>query len=113
MRTHCLLAIATTATGVINCLGYSKWLQLQVMLKLNIGSSAAYARGYRNHVCHWIWHLIIGEMLGTTCERENERDRYAVVVLEEDTCYVFGSCRRSCTSLQLFFDIIMVTCQKQ
>ena len=39
VRAHCLFAMATTATGVINCLGYSKWLWLQVML--DIGSSAA------------------------------------------------------------------------
>ena len=41
VHAHCLLAIAASATGVINCLGYSKWLQLQVMLYIR--SSAAYA----------------------------------------------------------------------
>ena len=40
------------------------------------------------HVYHWIWHPIIGEVLGTTHERENEHDRYAVAVLEEETCVV-------------------------
>ena len=42
------------------------------------------------HVYHRIWHPIICELLGTTSERENERDRYAVAVLEEETCCVVG-----------------------
>ena len=83
VRAHCLLAIAATATGVINCLGYSKWLRLRVMLYVR--SSAAYS-GY--HVYHRIWHPIVGKVLGTTRERENEHDRYAVAVLEEETCVV-------------------------
>ena len=35
-------------------------------------------RGY--HVYHRIWHPIIGEVLGTTSERENEHDSHAVAV---------------------------------
>ena len=42
------------------------------------------------HVYHRIWHPIIGEVLRTTHERENEHDRYTVAVLEEETCCVVG-----------------------
>ena len=45
-------------------------------------------RGY--HVYHRIWHPIISKVLGTTRERENEHDCYAVAVLEEETCCVVG-----------------------
>ena len=45
-------------------------------------------RGY--HVYHRIWHPIIGEVLETTRERENEHDCYAVAVLEEETHCVVG-----------------------
>ena len=45
-------------------------------------------RGY--HVFHRIWHPIIGKVLGTTCEQENEHDHYAVAILEEETCCVVG-----------------------
>ena len=37
---HTDVHVISTATGVINCLGYSKWLRLQVMLYIR--SSAAY-----------------------------------------------------------------------
>ena len=70
MRAHCQLAIAATATGIINHAVY----QIECCI-----------RGY--HVNHRIWHSIIGEVLGTTRELENEHDRYAVVVLEEKTWY--------------------------
>ena len=77
VRVHCLLA---TATGLVNCLGYSKWLWLQVMLY--VYQIECCICGY--HVYHRIWHPIIGEVLGTT------RDRCAVAVLEEETCCVVG-----------------------
>ena len=44
-------------------------------------------RGY--HVYHRIWYPIIGEVLRTR-ELENEHDRYAVAVLEEETRCVVG-----------------------
>ena len=40
------------------------------------------------HMYHRIWHPIIGEVLGTNRERENEHYRYFVAVLEEETCCV-------------------------
>ena len=86
VRAHCLLTIAVTATGVTNCLGYSKWLRLQVMLYIR--SSAAYL--VIDNVYHRIWYPIFGEVLGKTRERENEHDRYAVGVLQEETCCVVG-----------------------
>ena len=45
-------------------------------------------RGY--HVYQWIWYPTIGEILGTTREWDNTHDRYAVAVLEADTCCVVG-----------------------
>ena len=33
-----------------------------------------------------IWYPTIGEILGTARERDNTHDRYAVAVLEVDTC---------------------------
>ena len=78
-----------TATSVINCLGYSKWLQLQVLMYIR--SSAAYTVimctircGIQSSVkC---WELASGRMNMT-------------IVLEEDTCCVVGHLPRliSCT----------------
>ena len=78
--------------GVVNS---RSLLQLQV-LSIALVTATGHAvyqiecciRGY--HVYHRIWHPIIGEVLGTTCERENEHDRYTVAVLEEETCCVVG-----------------------
>ena len=43
-------------------------------------------RGY--DVYHRIWHPTIGELLSTVRERDNPHDRYAVAVLEDETCQV-------------------------
>ena len=83
VHAHCLLTIAATATGVM-ATGHAVY-QIKCCIC-----------GY--HVYHRIWHPIIREVLGTTRERENEHDRYAVAVSEEETCSmvtdqpVFFSC---------------------
>ena len=97
LRTYCVCALSTrdccysvyTATSIINCLGYSKWLQLQVLLYIRL--SAAYTVimctircGIQSSVkC---WELASGRMNMT-------------IVLEEDTCCVVGHLPRliSCT----------------
>ena len=72
VHAHGLLAIAATAIAT----GHAVY-QIQCFI-----------HGY--HVYHRIWLPIIDKVLGTgkTSERENEHDRYAVAVLEEETCCV-------------------------
>ena len=88
------------------------------LLQLQVSSMALATRnGYGYRSCcisdrvllMWLscvpsnWHPIIGKVLGTTRERENEHDRYAVAVLEEETHCVVGHLPRRISRGCYFF----------
>ena len=89
LRTYCACALSTHD----RCYSY-RCHQLPWLLEMATATGHAVYQieccilGY--HVYHRIWYPIFGEVLGKTRERENEHDRYAVAVLQEETCCVVG-----------------------
>ena len=84
MPSTCLRAYCACALSTRNrCCSY-RCHQLPWLLEMATATGHAVYQieccicGY--HVFHRIWHSIIGEVLGTTRERENEHDRYAAAV---------------------------------
>ena len=63
-----------------------KWPLLQLTTSIYIGSSTAYM--VTMYTSGSGKYPTIGEILGTARERDNTHDRYAVAVLEADTCCV-------------------------
>ena len=58
--------------------------------KNEICSSGILCSRVPNHVYQWIWNPFVGEVAIAVREERNTHDRYAVAILEEDTCCSVG-----------------------
>ena len=89
---HLLLRQAPASTRLRACILWCERRELHAvssrMATTHVHRMESCIRGY--HVYHRIWYPTVGEKLNTICERENMHDRYAVAVLEEETCCVVG-----------------------
>ena len=60
-----------------------------------------YVRGY--HVYQRIWNPFVGEVAIAVREERNTHDRYAVAILEEDTCCSVGHLPREISKECVYF----------
>jgi len=60
-----------------------------------------YVRGY--HVYQRIWNPFVGEVVIAVREERNSHDRYAVAILEEDTCCSVGHLPLEISKGSLYF----------
>ena len=60
-----------------------------------------YVRGY--HVYQRIWNPFIGEVAIAVREQDNVHDRYAVAILESDTCCCVGHLPREISKECYYF----------